>query len=75
MKFRLRLSVVFISTLILSNVAFARSSNTTTTKTKSSGNVTESTHAQKRVAHLRHHREDQKACRGQSHRRQHKAHR
>ncbi len=56
MKFRLRLFVVFISALILSNVSFARSSNTTTTKSKSSGNVTESAHAQKRVAHLRHHR-------------------
>lgn len=56
MKFRLRFFVVFISALILSNVSFARSSNTTTTKSKSSGNVTESTHAQKRVAHLRHHR-------------------
>ncbi len=55
MKSRLRLSVVFISVLILSNVSFARSSNTTT-KSKSSGNVTESTHAQKRVARLRHHR-------------------
>jgi penicillin-binding protein 2 len=56
MKSRLRLFVVFVSALFLSGTSFASSSSTTTTKSKSSGNVTESAHAQKRVARLRHHR-------------------
>ncbi len=56
MKSRLRLFVVFVSALFLSGTSFASSSSSTTTKSKSSGNVTESAHAQKRVARLRHHR-------------------
>src|ERR1051326_3517347 len=56
MTFRLRLLVFFVSTLILSSALFARSSSTTTTKTKSSGHVTESARAQKRMARLRHQR-------------------
>jgi len=56
MKSRLRLLVVLVSALFLSGTSFARTSSTTTTKPKSSGNVTESAHAQKRVARLRHHR-------------------
>ncbi|HEX3092190.1 MAG TPA: penicillin-binding transpeptidase domain-containing protein [Candidatus Angelobacter sp.] len=56
MTFRLRLLVLFASTLISSSALLARSSNTTTTKTKSSGHVTESARAQKRMARLRHQR-------------------
>jgi penicillin-binding protein 2 len=57
MTFRLRLFVFFVSTLVLSSASFARSSSTTTTaKTKSSGHVTESARAQKRMARLRHQR-------------------
>jgi penicillin-binding protein 2 len=59
MKFRLPLFVVFVSALIpfaLSGAAFARTASTTTTKSKSTGHVTETAHAQKRMAHLRHHR-------------------
>jgi len=56
MTFRLRLSVFFVSTLVLSGALFARSSSPTTTKTKSSGHVTESARAQKRMARLRHQR-------------------
>src|SRR5689334_13913862 len=56
MTFRLRLLVFFVCTLILSGAVFARSSSTTTTKTKSSGHVTESARAQKRMARLRHQR-------------------
>jgi len=57
MTFRLRLLVLFVSTLILSGGLWARSSSTTpTTKAKSSGHVTESARAQKRMARLRHQR-------------------
>ena len=56
MTFRLRLLVFFVSTLVLSGAMFARSSSTTTTKAKSSGHVTESARAQKRMARLRHQR-------------------
>ena len=55
MTFRLRLLVLFVSSLLLSSATFARSSSTTT-KSKSSGHVTESAHAQKRMARLRHKR-------------------
>jgi penicillin-binding protein 2 len=56
MKFRLSLFVVFVSALAFSSAAFARTASTTTTKAKSTGHVTETAHAQKRMAHLRHHR-------------------
>src|SRR5580765_4113404 len=57
MTFRLRLFVFVVSALIFSGASFARPSSTsTTTKPKSSGEVTESTHAQKRMARLRHQR-------------------
>ena len=56
MTFRLRLIVFFVSTLVLSGALLARSSSTTPTKAKSSGHVTESTRAQKRMARLRHQR-------------------
>ena len=56
MTFRLRLIVLFVSTLILSGSLLARSSSTTPTKAKSSGHVTESARAQKRIARLRHQR-------------------
>ena len=57
MTFRLRLLVFFVSSLILSSASFARSSSTsTTTKSKTSGEVTETAHAQKRMARLRHKR-------------------
>jgi beta-lactamase class D len=57
MTFRLRLLVLFVSTLILSGGLWARSSSTTpTTKAKSSGHITESARAQKRMARLRHQR-------------------
>ncbi|HEY3769388.1 MAG TPA: penicillin-binding protein, partial [Candidatus Angelobacter sp.] len=59
MKFRLPLFVVFVSALILfalSGAAFARTASTTTTKSKTTGHITETAHAQKRMAHLRHHR-------------------
>ncbi|MGZ4890501.1 MAG: hypothetical protein ACXWBH_15070, partial [Candidatus Angelobacter sp.] len=56
MTFRLRLLVLFVSSLVLSSASFARSSSTTTTKSKVSGHVTESARAQKRMARLRHKR-------------------
>lgn len=56
MTFRLRLLVIFVSSLILSSASFARSSSTTTTKSKVNGHVTESARAQKRMARLRHQR-------------------
>jgi beta-lactamase class D len=57
MTFRLRLLVLFVSTLVLSGGLLARSSSTTpTTKAKSSGHVTESARAQKRMTRLRHQR-------------------
>jgi penicillin-binding protein 2 len=57
MTFRLRLLVFFVSTLVLSSATFARSSSTTTTtKSKTTGQVTESARAQKRMARLRHKR-------------------
>ncbi|HET8887338.1 MAG TPA: penicillin-binding transpeptidase domain-containing protein [Candidatus Angelobacter sp.] len=56
MTFRLRLLVCFVSSLVLSGAMFARSSSATTTKAKSSGHVTESARAQKRMARLRHQR-------------------
>lgn len=55
MTFRLRLLVAFISALALSGASFALASSTTT-KTKSTANITESARAQKRMARLRHHR-------------------
>jgi penicillin-binding protein 2 len=56
MTFRLRLLVLFVCSLVLSSASFARSSNTTTNKSKPSGNVTENARAQKRMARLRHKR-------------------
>jgi penicillin-binding protein 2 len=56
MTFRLRLFVLFVSSLVLSSASFARSSSTTTTKAKASGQVTENARAQKRMARLRHKR-------------------
>jgi penicillin-binding protein 2 len=56
MTFRLRLLVFLVSIFGLSTASFARTSNTTTTKTKSGGHVTENAHAQKRIARLRHKR-------------------
>ncbi|HEY2497496.1 MAG TPA: penicillin-binding transpeptidase domain-containing protein [Candidatus Angelobacter sp.] len=53
---KLRLFVLFVSTLVFSGASFARTSSTTTAKAKSSGHVTESAHAQKRMARLRHKR-------------------
>jgi beta-lactamase class D len=55
MTFRLRLLVVFVSTLLLSSASFARSSSAST-KSKTSGEVTENVRAQKRMARLRHKR-------------------
>ena len=60
MTFRLRLFVLFVSSLVLSGVSFARTSSTSTTKAKSGGHVTESAHAQKRIARLRHKRASRK---------------
>jgi beta-lactamase class D len=55
MTFRLRLFVLFVSVLAVSSGSFARTSSTsTTTKSKSSGHVTESARAQKHMARLRH---------------------
>jgi beta-lactamase class D len=56
MTFRLRLLVLFVSSFVLSSASFARSSSTTTTKSKVNGHVTESARAQKRMARLRHQR-------------------
>ncbi len=56
MTFRLRLLVFFVSSLVLSSASFARSSSSTTTKSKASGHVTENARAQKRMARLRHKR-------------------
>jgi len=62
MTFRLRLFVFFVSALIFSGASFARTSSTsTTTKPKSTGEVTESAHAQKRMARLRHQRAKKRA--------------
>src|SRR5882724_8681334 len=51
-----RLLVLFVSSLVISSASFARSSSTTTTKSKVNGHVTESARAQKRMARLRHQR-------------------
>src|SRR5882724_3184010 len=51
-----RLLVLIVSSLVLSSASFARSSSTTTTKSKVNGHVTESARAQKRMARLRHQR-------------------
>jgi penicillin-binding protein 2 len=56
MTFRLRLLVFCISAYMFSSASFARTSSTTTTKSKSAGHVTESAHAQRRMARLRHQR-------------------
>jgi beta-lactamase class D len=56
MTFRLRLFILFVSSLVLSGVSFARTSSSTTTKSKASGQVTESARTQKRMARLRHQR-------------------
>jgi beta-lactamase class D len=56
MTFRLRLLVLVVSSLVLSSASFARSSSSTTTKSKINGHVTESARAQKRMARLRHQR-------------------
>jgi beta-lactamase class D len=56
MTFRLRLLVFFVCSLVLSSASFARSSSSSTTKSKASGEVTENTRAQKRMARLRHKR-------------------
>jgi penicillin-binding protein 2 len=55
MTIRLRLLFVFALALVLSSATFARTSSTTT-KSKTSGHVTESARAQKRMARLRHQR-------------------
>lgn len=55
MTFRLRLLVLFVSTLISSGALLGRSSSPTT-KAKPTGHVTESARAQKRIARLRHQR-------------------
>jgi beta-lactamase class D len=59
MTFRLRLLVLFVSTLISSGALLGRSSSPTT-KAKATGHVTESARAQKRMARLRHQRAAQK---------------
>jgi penicillin-binding protein 2 len=56
MTFRLRLLVFFVCILGLFTGSFARSSSTTTTKSKASGHVTENARTQKRMARLRHKR-------------------
>jgi beta-lactamase class D len=59
MNFRLRLFVVSVSAFILfalSGAAFARAASTTTTKSKTTGHVTENARAQKHIARLSHHR-------------------
>ena len=55
MTFRLRLLVALVSSLALSSASFALASSTTT-KTKTTGHITESARAQKRMVRLRHHR-------------------
>jgi penicillin-binding protein 2 len=70
MTFRLRLFVLFVSSLVFSNASFARTSSTSTTsKSKVSGRVTENAHAQKRIARLRHKRASRKhvAARAMAH--------
>ena len=57
MTFRLRILFVAVVSFILSSALFAApASSSTTSKSKSAGNVTENTRAQKRLARLRHHR-------------------
>ena len=56
MTLRLRPFFVVLVAFILSTALFAGPSSSSTTKTKTSGHVTESAHAQKRLARLRHHR-------------------
>jgi penicillin-binding protein 2 len=60
MTFRLRLLVLFVASLVLSNSSFARSSSTATTKSKVNGHVTENARAQRRMARLRHQRGSRK---------------
>jgi penicillin-binding protein 2 len=57
MTFRLRLLIFFVSIFGLSSGSFGlAASSSTTAKAKASGHVTESAHAQKRMARLRHKR-------------------
>ena len=56
MTLRLRSSLVALVALILSAAGIAAPASSTTTKTKTSARVTESTRAQKRLASRRHHR-------------------
>lgn len=59
MNFRLRLFVVSVSAFILfalPGAAFARAASSTTTKSKTTGHVTENARAQKHIARLSHHR-------------------
>jgi beta-lactamase class D len=61
MTFRLRLLVFFVSIFGLSSGSFGLAANSSTTaKAKASGHVTESAHAQKRMARLRHKRASKK---------------
>jgi penicillin-binding protein 2 len=60
MKLRLRLLFLALVTFILSAAVFAASSSSTT-KPKTAGRVTESSHAQKRLARQRHHRGHRRA--------------
>ncbi len=63
MTLRLRSFFVALVALILSAAALAApASNNTSTKTKTSGHVTESARAQKRMARLRHHRASRHAA-------------
>jgi penicillin-binding protein 2 len=63
MTLRLRSFFVVVIVLILSGAALAApASSTTTTKTKTSGHVTESARAQKRLARMRHHRARRRAA-------------
>jgi beta-lactamase class D len=56
MTLRLRSFFVAVIALILSGAAMAGPSSSSTTKTKTTGHVTENARAQKRMAHMRHHR-------------------
>ena len=56
MTLRLRILFFAVLSFILSTALFAGPSSTSTTKAKTTGHVTESARAQKRLARLRHHR-------------------
>ncbi len=67
MTLRLRFVFLVVLSFILTASLFAAPASSTTTKTKTNGSITESAHAQKRLASRRHHRARRRAVRKSAH--------